>query len=66
MKLGLFSPGVHIPIVSTDRLRADQPDYVIAFAWHYAEAIADRLRREGVRSKMVTILPRFTIDTDAT
>jgi hypothetical protein len=61
LKLGLFSPGVHIPIVSTDKLREDQPDYVIAFAWHYAEAIAERLRREGVRSKMITPLPRFTV-----
>ena len=60
LKLGLFSPGVHIPIVSTDRLREDQPDYVIAFAWHYTEAIVERLLREGVRSKLITILPRFT------
>jgi hypothetical protein len=62
LKLNKFVPGVHVPIVSSDRLRDEQPDYVIVFAWHYADAIRARLRREGVTSRIVTILPDIAID----
>jgi hypothetical protein len=61
LKLGKFVPGVHIPVVSSQRLVDDQPDFIVALAWHYAEAITDRLRREGIRSKVVTVLPELTV-----
>jgi hypothetical protein len=61
LKLGLHLPGSHIPIVPGDRLVAEQPDYVLLNAWHYAKPIARRLRQEGVRSKLIVALPDFTV-----
>jgi len=39
MKQGLFSPGMHIPVVSPDRFRAESPDYALLFGWNHADEI---------------------------
>lgn len=39
LKQGLYTPGSRIPVVSPDRLMADQPDYVLLFAWNFADEI---------------------------
>jgi C-methyltransferase C-terminal domain/Putative zinc binding domain/Methyltransferase domain len=38
-KQGLYSPGVHIPVVAFDRFYKEPPDYTLLLAWNYAEAI---------------------------
>jgi len=62
LKQGLFAPGVHIPIVSTDRILQDQPDYLLILAWNFAEEImcqqAEYHRRGG---KFILPLPQVTI-----
>lgn len=61
LKLDKFLPGRHIPIVKNQRLLEDKPDYVVLLAWHYADFMVKRLREEGVKSKLVIPLPKFTI-----
>ncbi len=39
MKQGLFSPGMHIPVLTPDVLEKDPPNYILLLAWNYAEAI---------------------------
>lgn len=65
LKLGRYLPGSHLEVVPNTRLIEDQPDYVVLLAWHYAKEIKERLRREGVRSKLVSPLPTFSIDEEA-
>ncbi len=36
---GLYSPGYHIPITSSQALYDKKPDYVVILAWQYAEPI---------------------------
>ena len=36
---GLFSPGFHIPVISSSALADRKPDYVVILAWQYAEPI---------------------------
>jgi len=43
LKQGLFTPGTHIPVVSPDRLLAEQPEYVLLLAWNFAEEIMRQL-----------------------
>jgi CheY-like chemotaxis protein len=42
LKQGLYTPGMHIPVVPPERLLADQPDYVILFAWNFVDEILEQ------------------------
>ncbi len=50
-KQGLFTPGMHIPVVSFEKLVTHPPDYVLILAWNFADAI---IRKSSV------ILPEGT------
>jgi hypothetical protein len=64
LKLGLFLPGKHIPIVDEVRLFAEQPDYAVMLSWHYAAPIIRNMRQKGLRSKIAVPLPHFHIVED--
>lgn len=38
-KQGLYTPGMHIPVVPSDRILKDKPDYVLLLAWNYLDEI---------------------------
>ena len=61
LKLRHYLPGKHIPIVDNRVIVEEQPDYLVLLAWHYTEPIVQRVRAEGVKSALVTALPKFTI-----
>ena len=42
LKHGLFTPGMHIPVVPVYRLLEDQPDYLLILAW----SLGDEIMRE--------------------
>jgi hypothetical protein len=64
LKLGKYLPGARIPIIENTALARDQPDYIFLFAWHYADEIRQRLRSEGIRSKLIRPLPHFEVMED--
>jgi SAM-dependent methyltransferase len=41
LKQGLYSPGLHIPILSTEAIYEKKPDYVILLAWNFAPQIME-------------------------
>ena len=61
LKLGLYSPGSHIPIVDEERMFQEQPDYALLLSWHYSESIIKNLRQKGLRSKIILPLPDVNI-----
>ena len=61
LKLGMYLPGKHIPVVDNQRLITEQPDYVVLLAWHYAEPIIEQLRARGLKSKFIMPLPEVTV-----
>ena len=61
LKLGLFMPGSHIPIVDEERMFEEQPEYAIMLSWHYWEPIVAKLRAKGLRTKIVLPLPTVQV-----
>lgn len=64
LKLGLFLPGKHVPIVDEKRMFEEQPDYTIMLSWHYAKPIIAKLRQRGLKSKIIVPLPSVHIYED--
>ncbi len=49
LKIGRFSPGMHIPIVPDSYLLDNQPDYALLLAWNFAEEIISNLNEFKLR-----------------
>jgi hypothetical protein len=50
LKQGLFSPGMHIPVVPAERVLEDQPDCLLILAWNFGDEIMrqqEEYRRRG-------------------
>jgi hypothetical protein len=51
MKVGLYTPGMHIPVLAVSAILERQPDYVLILAWNFGEEImrqqAEYCRRGG-------------------
>jgi len=45
LKQGLYSPGLHIPVVPSSWLYEKKPDVVVILAWNFAESIIKNHRR---------------------
>jgi len=39
LKIGKYTPGMHLPVRPTSTLLEDQPDYVLILAWNFADEI---------------------------
>lgn len=62
LKHGLYSPGMHIPIVPAEQILKDQPDYCFILAWNFADEIVAQLveyRQRG--GKFVIPIPKLRI-----
>lgn len=44
LKVGLYTPGTHIPVLPVSTLLERQPDYAVVLAWNFAEEI---IRQQG-------------------
>jgi len=49
LKVGLYTPGMHLPVVPAARLAEDRPDYTLILAWNMADEIVSEQSgyREG-------------------
>jgi SAM-dependent methyltransferase len=43
LKIGRFTPGSHIPVVSDDEILKEMPEYALLLAWNFAEEIMNNL-----------------------
>jgi SAM-dependent methyltransferase len=44
LKQGLYTPGLHIPVLPSDAIAERRPDYLIVLAWNFAEPIMAKHR----------------------
>ena len=42
-KQGLYTPGMHIPVVSPEKLSEKKPDYILILAWNFADSIMNKI-----------------------
>ncbi len=62
-KQGHAIPGVRVPIVAPDRIRADRPDYVVIFPWNVeAEIRAELADVRDWGGRFVLAIPTLRID----
>lgn len=43
-KQGLYTPGMHIPVVSAKKLSEVRPDYILILAWNFAPSLMQRMQ----------------------
>lgn len=59
IKVGLFTPGTHIPIYDDKKIFEDQPDYAMILAWNFAEEIMSNLAEYKKRGgKFIIPIPK--------
>jgi hypothetical protein len=62
LKVGLFTPGMHIPVEPVERIFAAQPDYVLLLAWNFAPEIMEFLNPYKQRGgKFILPIPEPTL-----
>lgn len=62
LKQGLFSPGLHIPVVPSSEIIECNPDYLVILAWNFAEPIMAKhaaFAQNGGR--FIVPLPKVTV-----
>ena len=66
-KIGRFSPGTGIPIVSREKLASDPPDYLVILAWNFAkDIIAGTPDYAATGGKYILPIPDFrVVDTQS-
>ena len=57
-KIGLFTPGTHIPVVDEKEIIKNQPDYVLVLSWHIGEELMEIMRKLGYKGKFIIPLPK--------
>lgn len=60
-KIGKYSPGTFIPIVSMDDMKRTPPDYLVILSWNFSEEIMSKCRKAGYKGKFIIPIPEFKI-----
>lgn len=60
-KIGLYTPGTHIPVVDIEWARRNPPDYYLLLAWNYKEAIIAK-EQEFIKQGGKFIMPVGNIE----
>ena len=62
IKQGLYTPGLHIPILSPAVIYERRPDYIVILAWNFAASIIDKHRHyAGHSSRFIVPLPNLSL-----
>lgn len=49
LKVGLLTPGMHIPVVPVDAIAERRPDYLLVLAWNFADEIMQQQQAHAAR-----------------
>lgn len=57
-KIGLYTPGTHIPVVDEKRLFEKKPEYALILSWHIGDELMKLYRKLGYKGKFIMPLPK--------
>ncbi len=57
-KIGMYSPGTHIPVVDESKLVKDRPEYALLLSWHIGTELMKIMRAHGYKGSFIIPLPR--------
>lgn len=61
-KQGMYTPGLHIPIVPPEALFERRPDYTVVLAWNFADSIIGRFEHyTAAGGRFITPIPAVTV-----
>lgn len=55
------TPGKAIPILPSNTLVGDAPDYVMVFSWNFASEIIERVKKQGFKGTFIVPLPEVRL-----
>ncbi len=62
IKQGVFTPGLHLPVLAPTVLYERKPDYVLMLAWNFAGSLIAKHRHyAGSRGRFITPLPNLVL-----
>ena len=61
LKVGKYSPGMHIKVVEESGVFEEQPDYALLLAWNLKDIIIPKLREKGFKGKIIVPVPEPVI-----
>lgn len=62
LKIGLFAPGTHIPVVDEKRILEEQPDCALMLSWNIAAELMPKIRSAGYKGKFLIPNPKPRIE----
>jgi hypothetical protein len=57
-KIGLYTPGTHIPVFDEAKIFQEQPEYALILSWHIGEELMKIYRKLGYKGKFIMPLPK--------
>lgn len=57
-KIGLYTPGTHIPVVDEAKIIAEQPPFLLILSWHIGEELMNIMRKKGYTGSFIVPLPK--------
>ena len=62
LKQGLYSPGLHIPVVPSSSIKTLKPDYLLILAWNFADSIIKKNKEfSNSGGKFIIPLPNLEV-----
>jgi hypothetical protein len=53
LKIGLYSPGMHIPVVDEQYLFDEQPEAALLLSWNLADELMPKIRQAGYKGTFI-------------
>ena len=57
IKIGTYSPGTHIPVLSLEKLCEKKPDLIIIIAWRFSNLIFEKIKK--INCDIIVPIPEF-------